>query len=122
MSGAPSTDLPAEQPEAILVLPGGETALLSGRGLLGRAPRAEPVEYVDALIRLRDVGRSVSKTHLEWGFDQGGFYVLDRWSANGTVIVTPDGEERRCEPGLRMRVPSGSTLRLGVLELLVSLD
>lgn len=91
----------------------GESATVYGSGLIGRNPIAEPGEYVDHFVVIRDPGRSVSKTHLEFGQDAGGFWVLDRFSGNGSVLREPEGPPRRCEPGRRYFVPRGTRIEIG---------
>jgi hypothetical protein len=91
----------------------GESATVYGAGLIGRNPVAEPGEYVDHLVVLRDPGRSVSKTHLEFGQDAGSFWVLDRFSGNGSVLREPDAAPKRLEPGRRFVVPRGSRVEIG---------
>jgi hypothetical protein len=91
----------------------GESATVYGSGLVGRNPVAEPGEYVDHLVVLRDPGRSVSKTHLEFGQDGGAFWVLDRFSGNGSVLREPDGAPKRCEPGRRYFVARGTRIEIG---------
>lgn len=98
----------------------GESVRVSGTGLIGRNPRPEPGELFDALVTIADPGRSVSKTHLEFGCSEGEFWVLDRFSGNGTVLQAPDAPARRCEPGLRIRVPRGSRVLIGEQSLLLS--
>lgn len=49
----------------------GESVTVSGAGLIGRNPAAQPGEYVDQLVSIFDVGKSVSKTHLEFGQEGG---------------------------------------------------
>lgn len=91
----------------------GESVTVTGTGLIGRNPRPEPGEHVDSLVVIADPGRTVSKTHLEFGQHDGEFWVQDRWSGNGTVLLAPDAAPRRCEPDRRIRVPRGSRLQLG---------
>ena len=67
----------------------GESVTVRGTGLIGRNPAMEPGEYVDDLIAIVDEGKSVSKTHLEFGQEDGAFWVSDRFSTNGTVIRMP---------------------------------
>ena len=86
---------------------------MTGSGLIGRAPRPEPAESVDLLLTVADPSRSISKVHLEFGQDNGDFWVQDRYSANGTSVFAPDGAENRCQPGRRVRVPRGSRVCLG---------
>ena len=111
-------DSPAEK--FVLQFSTGESATVYGSGLVGRNPAAEPGEYVDHLVVIRDPGRSVSKTHLEFGQDNGAFWVLDRFSGNGSVLREPDGGPKRCEPGRRYFVPRGTRIEIGDQFLVVS--
>lgn len=90
----------------------GEYVVVRGIGLVGRAPSAEPGEYVDQLVPIYDPTRSMSKTHLEFGLDDDQLWVLDRFSANG-VRIDVDAVSRRCDPGKRYRVPRGARVWLG---------
>lgn len=98
----------------------GESVTVSGSGLIGRNPVAQPGEYLDQFVVVGDPGKSVSKSHLEFGQDDGWFWVIDRWSTNGTVVRAPDAEPRRCEPGRRVRVPRGSRVEIGEQFFVVS--
>lgn len=86
----------------------GETISALGTGLIGRRPLPQPTEHVDILVQINDLGRSVSKSHLEFGQHDGEFWVSDRFSGNGTIIRRPDTVAVRCEPGRRYLVPRGS--------------
>lgn len=90
----------------------GETVWVAGTGLLGRRPLPQPSEHFDQLIQINDTGMSVSKSHLEFGQDEGRLWVSDRFSANGTIIRRPDGSAVRCEPGRRYLVPKGSRVEI----------
>lgn len=98
----------------------GESISVSGTGLLGRNPHAEPGEYFDSFVPISDPGRSVSKTHLEFGQDAGAFWVSDRFSGNGTVVREPDQAPRRAEPGKRYRVVRGTRIEIGEQFFIVS--
>lgn len=91
----------------------GESVTIFGNGLVGRNPIAEPSEYFDHLITIVDPGKSVSKTHLEFGQAAGAFWVSDRYSANGTVVREPDGVPLRCESGKRYRIVRGTRVIMG---------
>jgi len=91
----------------------GESIAVTGTGLIGRAPVAQPGEYVDHLVPVYDSARSLSKTHLEFGQEAGLFWVIDRWSANGTIVHSPTGSPRRCDPGKRYGVDRGSRVEIG---------
>lgn len=98
----------------------GESVTVSGAGLIGRNPAAQPGEYVDQLVSIFDVGKSVSKTHLEFGQEGGRFWVSDRYSTNGSVVRQPEAEPRRCEPGRRYFVVRGTRIDLGEQFFVVS--
>lgn len=91
----------------------GEAITITGSGLLGRRPIPQPGEQVEQLVQIADEGRSVSKTHLEFGIEVGELWICDRYSANGTVIRPAEGEPRMCEPGRRYRVTRGSRVEIG---------
>jgi hypothetical protein len=91
----------------------GESFTVDGTGLVGRAPTPQPGERFDQLIRIVDPGRSVSKTHLEFGQEDGHLWLSDRWSGNGTIVRPRDQRARRLEPGARVRVARGSRVDIG---------
>lgn len=90
----------------------GERATVSGSGLLGRRPLPQPSETFDHLIQISDTGMSVSKSHLEFGQQDGELWVSDRFSGNGTIIRRPGEAAVRCEPGRRYRVPRGTRVEI----------
>lgn len=98
----------------------GESSTVYGTGLIGRNPRPEPGEYVDQLVRVLDPGRSVSKTHLEFGQEAGVFWVLDRFSGNGTILREPDADAVRCVPDRRYRIQRGTRVEVGEQFFVVS--
>jgi hypothetical protein len=98
----------------------GESFTVQGTGLVGRAPTPQPGEAIDLLVRIVDPGKSVSKTHLEFGQEGGSLWVSDRWSGNGSVVREPSGPARRCEPGKRIRVARGSRIDIGEQFFIVS--
>jgi hypothetical protein len=98
----------------------GESVTVSGAGLIGRNPAAQPGEYVDQLVSIFDVGKSVSKTHLEFGQEGGRFWVSDRYSTNGSTVRQPEAEPRRCEPGRRYFVVRGTRIDVGEQFFVVS--
>jgi predicted component of type VI protein secretion system len=73
----------------------------------------QPSESFDHLIQITDPGRSVSKSHLEFGQEDGEFWVSDRFSGNGTVVRRETGPIVRCEPGRRYTVARGSRVDIG---------
>jgi hypothetical protein len=98
----------------------GESVSVSGTGLVGRNPISEPGEYFDNLVTIVDPGKSVSKTHLEFGQDAGAFWISDRFSGNGTVVREPDGLPKRCDAGKRYRILRGSRVDIGEQFFIVS--
>jgi hypothetical protein len=98
----------------------GESVTVSGTGLIGRRPEPQPGEAFDAMVAIDDPGRSVSKTHLEFGQEGGVFWVTDRFSANGTVVREPERPARLSAPGMRSRVARGSRVEIGEQFFVVS--
>lgn len=98
----------------------GESVTVGGGGLVGRNPSPEPAEYFDHVVTITDPGKSVSKTHLEFGQVAGSFWISDRFSGNGTVIREPDNQPRRCDPGKRYRIARGTRVSMGEQFFVVS--
>lgn len=91
----------------------GTTVPVPATALLGRDPEPRPGESVALLLPLADPSMQLSKTHAEFGVDEeGGFWMLDRGSSNGTVAVTPAGE-LALPPGERTSIPLESTVEIG---------
>ncbi len=107
-------------PTFVLQFSTGESYTVVGSGLAGRNPRPEPGEVFDHLVTIVDPGRSVSKTHLEFGQTDGVFWVSDRFSGNGTVIRGDAGEHRACAPGRRYPIARGTRIDLGEQFVIVS--
>lgn len=104
----------------ILQFSTGESITVGGTGLIGRNPTAEPGERFDNLVRILDLTRSVSKTHLQFGDDAGEFWISDRFSGNGTVLRPPEASAHRAEAGKRYRVARGSRIDIGEQFFVVS--
>ncbi len=98
----------------------GESVTVLGSGLVGRNPSMQPGEYVDQLVPIFDAGKSVSKTHLEYGQEGGRFWISDRYSTNGSSIRQPDAEPRRADPGRRYYVARGTRVDIGEQFFVVS--
>jgi len=111
---------PAAGARYILQFSTGESVTVAGSGLVGRNPSMQPGEYVDQLVPIFDAGKSVSKTHLEFGQEAGRFWVSDRYSTNGSVIRQPDAEPRRCDAGRRYFVARGTRVDIGEQFFVVS--
>jgi hypothetical protein len=82
-------------------------------GLIGRDPEPAAGESPDALVRLEDPQRLMSKTHAAFGQDAEGVWVGDRGSRNGTQLLSPGGDVVDVPAGERLRVPVGWTVQVG---------
>ncbi|WP_214468492.1 RDD family protein [Microbacterium flavescens] len=82
-------------------------------GLIGRDPEPAAGETADAVVRLDDPQRLMSKTHAAFGQDAEGVWVGDRGSRNGTQLLSPGGDVVDVPAGERMRVPVGWTVQIG---------
>jgi uncharacterized RDD family membrane protein YckC len=91
----------------------GEVVPVTRHGALGRAPVAPGGDPADLLIALSGDTLSISKTHLEFGVDNGSVWVADRGSTNGSAIVRGDGAEYPLEAGERITVVPGDRVRVG---------
>jgi pSer/pThr/pTyr-binding forkhead associated (FHA) protein len=81
--------------------------------LIGRNPSGVPGEQVAQLLAVADPGRSISKTHLHLREDNGGAWVTDRNSTNGSAVTTPDGIRTALQAGEPAFVRPGSTVHFG---------
>jgi FHA domain len=104
----------------ILQFSTGESVTVFGSGLLGRNPTPQPGEYFDQLVTISDPGKSVSKTHLEFGQEAGSFWVSDRYSGNGSVVREPESSPKRLTAGKRYRIVRGSRVDIGEQFFVVS--
>ena len=98
----------------------GESVTVFGSGLLGRNPSPQPTEYFDQLVSISDPGKSVSKTHLEFGQEAGSFWVSDRFSGNGSAVREPESSPRRLVAGKRYRIVRGTRVDIGEQFFVVS--
>ncbi|HSN37534.1 MAG TPA: FHA domain-containing protein, partial [Arthrobacter sp.] len=81
--------------------------------LIGRNPAGHPGEEPGQLIPVADPGRSISKTHLHLLAGNGGAWVTDRNSTNGSAVTTPDGIRTALTAGEPTHVRPGSTVHFG---------
>ncbi|HSO15738.1 MAG TPA: RDD family protein [Arthrobacter sp.] len=81
--------------------------------LIGRNPAGHPGEDSAQLIPVADPGRSISKTHLHLLAGNGGVWVTDRNSTNGSAVTTPDGIRTALAAGEPTHVRPGSTVHFG---------
>jgi hypothetical protein len=104
---------PAAQALFRLVFSTGESVVVSGSGLVGRNPIATEHEGRVEIVRIVDPELSVSKTHLEFGIENGIFWVSDRHSGNGTSISVSGQVTVDAVPGERYGVARGTRIRIG---------
>lgn len=81
--------------------------------LIGRNPAGHPGEESVQLLPVADPGRSISKTHLLVLAGDGGIWVTDRNSTNGSAVTTPDGIRTALAAGEPTHVRPGSTVHFG---------
>ena len=98
----------------------GESVEITRSGLVGRMPTPLEGEEFEHLIVVSDPGRSVSKTHLEFGVDDGELWIADRKSGNGTIVREPGVVPRRAQPGTRYTVVRGTRVDFGDLHLTIT--
>ncbi|GAB3856283.1 hypothetical protein GCM10028801_13200 [Nocardioides maradonensis] len=104
---------------AKLVVSDGQTVLVDGVVLIGRAPEArrftstEQPQLVTVPSRLHEI----SSTHVEvrpgTGADQGSAVVTDMGSTNGTVLVQPGAGPEDLKPGIAVALVPGAIINLG---------
>jgi hypothetical protein len=101
------------------------TSLLIGRSPESSAPnkragpnkpapnKTAPNKIEQPVLALADLSRTLSKTHalLEWSGSV--LWVTDLHSANGSVLISPDGERRPLAPGIRAPAAIGWTVQCG---------
>lgn len=104
---------PREEAVMRIKLDDGQDIRLARTVLLGRNPEALAGEDAEQLVPVADPDRSISKTHLHLRFADGGAWVTDRNSTNGSAVTTPDGVQTRLLPGQAVFVRPGSTVHFG---------
>lgn len=102
-----------------VMLATGESVVMSRSALVGRMPLPGEDEDFEHLIVVHDPGRSVSKTHLELGVDQGQLWMKDRGSGNGSIVREPGVVPRRAQPGTRYDIVRGTRIDMGDLHLTI---
>ena len=98
----------------------GESVDITQSALLGRMPQPGEGEEFEHLIVVTDPGRSVSKTHLEFGVEGDELWISDRNSGNGSIIREPGVVPRRAQPGTRYTVVRGTRVDIGDLHLTIT--
>lgn len=105
--------VPTRRAQAMVRFDDGSIVRVPGTALIGRDPEAAADEQVDALVRLDDPERLMSKTHAAFGQDRDGVWITDRGSRNGTLLRAPGGETVEVPAGEHVRVPVGWTAHVG---------
>jgi len=103
-----------------ITLATGESVDITQSALLGRMPQPGEGEEFEHLIVVTDPGRSVSKTHLEFGVEGAELWISDRNSGNGSIIREPGVVPRRAQPGTRYTVVRGTRVDIGDLHLTIT--
>lgn len=83
----------------------------NSRGLTPRDPRLPAVDH--PVLGLADLSRTLSKTHVLLEWSGSVLWVTDLHSANGSVLVSPDGDRRPLVPGIRGAAAIGWTVQCG---------
>jgi hypothetical protein len=120
-TGQGAAALPTSDAVAI-VFDTGRRQVIHASLLIGRSPEdnraaeqrgATPAAGELLVLALADLSRTLSKTHalLEWSGSV--LWVTDLHSANGSVLVSPDGERRPLVPGIRGPAAVGWTVECG---------
>ncbi len=99
--------------QAMIRFDDGSILRVPARGLIGRDPEPAAGEQVEALVRLEDPQRLMSKTHAAFGQDAEGLWVADRGSRNGTQLVSPGGDVVDVPADQAARVPVGWSVQVG---------
>lgn len=104
----------------LLVFDDGLCLDIDGGGLMGRGPEAPADQSPRHLLNIDDPSRLISKTHLEFGIDEGGFWIADRGSGNGTFVTPPAGESSRLDPRTKTWLSPNSLVELGTRSFTVT--
>jgi hypothetical protein len=97
----------------VLRVDSGEVLDLGPFCLLGREPVPRDGDPPATVVRFDDAKLSVSKTHIAYGVDDTGLWVMDRNSTNGTTIIDPSGRRIPCAPGAREYLQAGAQVQIG---------
>jgi hypothetical protein len=121
-ASGPAVAVAATSEAVAIIFDTGRRQVIRTSLLIGRSPESSRVsEHRDAVplageqpvLALADLSRTLSKTHalLEWSGSV--LWVTDLDSANGSVLVSPDGERRPLVPGIRGPAAIGWTVECG---------
>ena len=121
-ASGPAAAVPTTSDAVAIVFDTGRRQVIQTSLLIGRSPESsrvsEPRDGIrlageQPVLALADLSRTLSKTHalLEWSGSV--LWVTDLHSANGSVLVSPDGERRPLVPGIRGPAAIGWTVECG---------
>lgn len=80
--------------------------------LLGRAPRPTEETHGAKILKLSDPENKLSKSHAEFGMDDGGCWIRDLGSTNGTFVTGADGETDQVPPRQKRYLEIGDMVLL----------
>ncbi len=98
---------------AVLSTSSGEQMPLAGPILIGRAPANSGNDLSAELLRVPSPNHDISRTHVRVAPHEWTIEVTDLYSTNGTVVVTPTGQQIRLEPGQTTESAVGGQIDLG---------
>ena len=104
---------PAHVAPIRLLFATGEAVTLSGVLILGRAPVAPDNVRTAQTFVVADSSFTISSTHCLLSLEDGGVWVEDLGSTNGTDVVSPSGTNE-LGPGQRVRLTPADRVQLGV--------
>lgn len=108
----PAVSRPAAR--VVFALSDGRRVTIANGGVVGRNPRPDLAAPGASLVPVDDP--SLSKSHLTFGPSDGGVWVVDLHSTNGTSIEVGN-VITRCEPGHRVSAPLGAVVIAGDVRL-----
>lgn len=97
----------------VLRFDNGDVVATLAVGVVGREPASVEAYPDGVLVTVADPTRSISKSHFAFGPTDGGVWVEDLRSTNGTFVVDGSGDRSRVSPGTRVAVQIGSLIEFG---------
>lgn len=98
----------------------GESFVVEGLGVVGRAPSGRPGEPVRHVVPLRSENMSISKTHAQFHLaTDGALVVMDRGSTNGSLLLRK-GVSRELAAGRPATLVDGDRVVFGDRQMKVS--
>lgn len=98
---------------ALLAFDDGTVVEADGVCLIGRQPVPAAGETADLIVAIQDFSRSVSRTHARVRWDGYVLWVLDRGSANGTVVTDTTRAVHQAGPVEEVPATPGARVSLG---------